>query len=399
MTLRIMIISPDVTVAKSLEYALAQFDSDLTVCRVLDHYPESGELVKILRAHAPSAVFLGFQNPNRAVAVAKEMHAEAAGLQILGVHDTCDPELLRESMHSGIREFLTPPFERATISRSLGNVLQNLDIRPVTYAVTDQVLAFLPAKAGAGATSLALNIAAAFARRDNARVFLGDLDLNSGVLRFLLNVKNEHSIVDAVLQAADVDELTWPGFVTSLGNLDVLHAGHVNPAARLESDLVVKLIQFVSRNYQAVCLDLSGNLERYSIAAMQETRHVVLVCTPEIPSLHLAREKMTFLKKAGLDKRVLVVLNRMARQPTFSKTQVEDLLETPVFATFSNDYAAIHQASQRGKPLDPQSLIGQECLAFTEKLLNKPPVRARSHKFLQHFWMPHGAGAKPPATV
>jgi hypothetical protein len=34
------------------------------------------------------------------------------------------------------------------------------------------------------------------------------------------------------------------------------------------------------------------------------------VCTPEVPSLHLTREKLAFLKTMELDTRVSVVLNR-----------------------------------------------------------------------------------------
>jgi phosphoribosylformylglycinamidine synthase len=48
-------------------------------------------------------------------------------------------------------------------------------------------------------------------------------------------------------------------------------------------------------------VDLSGNLERYSIEIMQDCKRIMLVCTPEIPSLHLAREKINFLKTLDLD--------------------------------------------------------------------------------------------------
>jgi len=385
--LQTMIISPDAVLAQGLKQALRQFENDLSVCRVLDCYPNPAELVKVLRAHAPSAVFLSFEDPFQAANVAKVLFAEAAGVQVVAVHQNCDPELLRESMRCGIREFLTPPFEQSTISRSLGNVLQKLDGRAVTYAATDQVLAFLPSKAGVGATSLALNISAALAREPASRVVLADLDLNSGALRFLLNLKSERSIMNAAVHAEDMNEQVWPAFVTAFGNLDVLHAGSVNPAARLDSARLPKLIQFLRRNYQAVCFDLSGNLERYSIDVMQEVRSIILVCTPEIPSLHLAREKMAFLHKAGLKDRVLLVLNRVTRQAAFNKGQVEDLLEVPVFATFSNDYAAFNQAASQGKALDLESHIGKECLAFANKLLKKAAPPKGRHKFLQSFWV------------
>ena len=389
--LRSMIICADPGLLDDLTEALRPFDADVDVCRVLREYPEGRDLIRMLRAHGPGVVFLSFQDSLKAAGVAKVLFEEARGLQVIAVHHEGDPERLRDSMRSGIREFLTPPFETSTITHALGNVLQNLELSPVAYTVTDHVLAFLPSKAGAGATSLALNVSAALAGQNQGPVFLGDLDLNSGAVRHMLQIGNPLALADAVSQFDDLDEIKWPGFVTSIANLDVAHAGPVNPAIRLDSGKAAGLIQFLRRNYRAVCLDLSGNLERYSIAVMQEARYVVLVCAPEIPSLHLAREKMAFLANLDLDKRVLVVLNRVTRQASFSKAQVEDILDTPVFATACEDNAALVRAAAEGIPVDPRSMFGRDCAAFAEKLVQKPTrVRDRPSKFLQYFALGEG---------
>ena len=129
---------------------------------------------------------------------------------------------------------------------------------------------------------------------------------------------------------------------------------------------------------------------------MRESSHVVLVCTPEIPALHLAREKMTFLNRLGLSSRLLVVLNRVTRHPLFSKDHVEDVLDAPVFATFSNDYLALADAAGRGMPVDAQSPIGLECAAFVDKLhKDATGIRDRRPKFLRHFSVPKAGSAAP----
>jgi len=66
---------------------------------------------------------------------------------------------------------------------------------------------------------------------------------------------------------------------------------------------------------------------------------------------------------------------------------VEDLLDVPVFATFSNDYLAFNQAASQGKALDLESQIGKECVAFADKLLKKATPPKGRHKFLQSFWV------------
>ena len=148
------------------------------------------------------------------------------------------------------------------------------------------------------------------------------------------------------------------------------------------------LIQFMRRNYEALVFDMSGNLERYSIEVMQESRQVFLVCTPEIPSLHLAREKMGFLKTLGLDTKVSLLLNRVQKKPPFTVAQVEELVGAKVVASFSNDYFAVSRATTAGQMLEPQSVIGQQCAAFAAGLLERRPTHAPQEKrksFLQYF--------------
>ena len=84
---------------------------------------------------------------------------------------------------------------------------------------------FLPAKPGVGATTLAVNTAVALAKGDDTRVFLGDFDLNCGLIRFMLQLRNSYSVLDASQKAEQIDENLWPQLVTSFGTLDVMHAG------------------------------------------------------------------------------------------------------------------------------------------------------------------------------
>ena len=190
-----------------------------------------------------------------------------------------------------------------------------IERKPPTHGATTQVFSFLPSKAGVGTSTLALNVSAALARRPNTRVLLSDFDLNSGMMRFLLNLRNEYSVIDAVEHSLHIDENLWPQLVTTMDQLDVLHAGRVNPNLRIEGTQIRNLVEFMRRNYDALCFDLSGNLEKYSMELMQESKRIMLVVTPEIPSLHLAREKLHFLRGFDLESRVSVVLNRCHKKP------------------------------------------------------------------------------------
>jgi pilus assembly protein CpaE len=387
--MRSIIISPDAGLAKQLESAVSVF-SDVTICRRLDHYPPQTELQRTLRVQAPEVVFLSFESPAGAREVIKLIESEAAGVQVVAIHPSCDAAVMRDTMRAGVREFLAPPFERESLSEALRHVKDLVQRRPPSQALTSQIFSFLPSKAGVGTSTLALNISAALAREPDRHVLLSDFDLNSGMLRFMLKIDNEFCVLNAVENAATMDEDMWPQLVTAFGSLDIAHSGGINPNVRIDPAQVRNLIQFARRAYHALCFDMSGNLERYSLEIMQESKRIILVCTPEVPSLHLAKEKMTFLKSAGLDDRIIVVLNRCPKTAVLNKATVEELLRRPVARTFANDYQRVNRAITAGRFVEQDSELGKQFEDFARELLGIAPVSQpeTKRKFLDFFAVP-----------
>jgi pilus assembly protein CpaE len=394
--LRTIIISPDSDLSGRLESALSGFGEAVRVCRTLAGYPTPVELARVLRVHAPEVVFLSFENMEKARAVVKSLETEAEGLQVIAIHSASDTEILRQTMRMGIRELLTEPFEPPILVESLTRVKSLLDHKAPVYGATDHIFSFLPSKPGVGATTVAVNVSAALSRRADTQVLLSDFDLNSGMLRFLLKLGNSHSILEALEHAPSMDETLWPQLVSPVGGMDVLHAGGINPNLRIEPEQVRALIQFMRRNYKVLCFDLSGNLERYSIEIMRESKRIMLVCTPEVASLHLAKEKLTFLKSIDLHGRASVLLNRVHRKAVLGAGKVEELLGVPVSWSFLNDYAAVNHAISAAHSVEPTSAIGKQFGEFAESLI-EPPAEPRTtgNKFLQLFRTSKSVPAEP----
>jgi pilus assembly protein CpaE len=384
--LRCIVICPDQKLAARLESAI-NATGEVSIGRSLYAYPNATDLVRTLRAQAPEIVFLSFESVDRALELVKFLESESEGVQIIAVHSSMDPKVLRESMRSGVREFVAEPFDRQSVFDALKTVNELIQRKPPTIEASNQIFAFLPSKAGVGTSTIALNVSAAMARRPGMNVLLSDFDLNSGMLRFMLKLTNEYSVIDAAEHAMRIDENLWPSLVTSINTMDVLHAGRINPNLRIDTTQIRALVDFARRNYSALSFDLSGNLERYSLELMQEAKRVLLVCTPEIPSLHLAREKLYFLRSLDLDTRVSVILNRCQKKGLFSKEQVEEILGVPVVKTFANDYHGVNRAVTNGTCIDPSTEMGKSFTQFAEDLLG-PKTGAKTEqkkKFLEYF--------------
>jgi pilus assembly protein CpaE len=384
--LRGIIICPDVDLHDRLQAVLADVGYT-NVTRSLDHYPNSLELLRFVRAHAPQVVFLSIDSMQKATEVVREVEKHAAGTQIVAISRVCDPQILLDLMRVGVREFASLPFDGNQIRDSLVRLSNQLEANPAEVETTTDVFSFLPSKAGVGTSTLALNAAVALSRIVNTNVLLSDFDLNSGMLRFMLKLDNGYCVTDAAEHSLDMDESLWPQMVTSLDKLDVLHAGKLNPDFRIEPTQIRHLMEFMRRNYRVLCFDLSGNLEKYSLEIMHESKRIFLVCTPEIPSLHLAREKYMYLKQVDLADRVSVLLNRCQKRPLISPQQIEQLLGLPVHMTFPNDYQGVHRALTFGRWVEHSTELGKQFPLLAQSMLSPKSVLAEANKkkFIEFF--------------
>lgn len=384
--LRGIIICPDVDLAERLDSLLNDIGI-VSITRTLDRYPNSLELVRFLRAHAPQVIFVSTESTSKAMEVAAEVEKNTPGVQIVAVSRFCDPQILLEVMRAGIREFASLPFDRQTLTEGLLRIKDALEARPPEIEATDQVFSFLPSKAGVGTSTIALNAAIATSRLPNTSVLLSDFDLNSGMLRFMLKLDNGFCVTDAAEHSLDMDESMWPSMVTTLDKMDVLHAGKLNPDFRIEPTQIRHLMEFMRRNYTVLCFDLSGNLERYSLEIMHESKRIFLVCTPEIPSLHLAREKYLYLKQLDLGDRVSVLLNRCQKRPLITPQQIEQLLGLPVHMTFPNDYQGVQRSLTFGRWVEANTDLGKQFNLLAQTMLeNKQGVApVDKKKFIEFF--------------
>jgi Mrp family chromosome partitioning ATPase len=81
-----------------------------------------------------------------------------------------------------------------------------------------KVLGFLSVKGGCGASTIACHLAAELGRlsaQRGERCLLADLDLQSGIVGFLMKVKSPYSVLDAVQNLHRLDVSYWNALVSA----------------------------------------------------------------------------------------------------------------------------------------------------------------------------------------
>ncbi len=358
----------------------------MTAVRILEYYPSEIEVVRLLRGVSPQLILLDVEVLGDAAGVARSIEAHAPGVPVIAAGRSPDSGALLEMMRAGVREFLLAPFEERAAAEALARVRQAAERAPQVGELSEEVYAFLPSKPGAGTSTVALHLSAALARTPDTRVLLADFDLNSGMIGFMLKLARPFSVTEAAENAFGMDDNLWSQLVSSSGALDVLPAGKISPGFRIEPPQIRSVLDYARRHYRVVCLDLSGNLEKYSVEIMHESKRVFLVCTPELPSLHLAREKLGYLRAIDLSDRVQVVLNRAGKRDVVTAAEVEKLLGQPICYSFPNDYKGLHAALASGTPVEWNSELGRRFLAAAETILAGPgAAKTGKRKFVEYF--------------
>ena len=382
--MRAVLISPNPDERTAFEAAARPCGDRLTISRVLDDYPEAEALSRIVRAWAPETIVLSMNQPERAASLSLHLQREFEGIQVIGIHSTPDPEIFRKALHVRMRELITPPFDPQHLSNLVEWIAADLQERPVRIGTTDRFFAYLPAKSGVGASTVAANATWALSNIPDTRVLLADFDLSSGISGFLFNVQHEHSVTDAINLANSLDEDAWRRLVKRVGDIDLL----LSDAPRLPEPhshnhkRVANLIEFARRNYSVINADLPDAFDDVSLDVLREANRIFLVTTPELPALRMAKLKALMLQKLELENKAVLLVNRMTKKSDLTGQEIENTVGMPIFATFGCEYHDVAAAAMKARPA---TKLAPDFSAFAAKLSEQKIVSRPKRRFIERF--------------
>ncbi|MBL8233405.1 MAG: hypothetical protein JNL98_33220 [Bryobacterales bacterium] len=353
-----MIIATDQQFAGQLEKALHKLGGSLYL-RTVVACGEPSVIEAQLQAQTPSIVFVDLTHPDYALEAAALVHSTARHAQIIGFGRETSREALMTIVRGGMRDILCSPFAQDEIRNVLDRVFRLLSDNPYLPGSGQHIVSFLPAKAGCGASTAALQTAFAISRFGKGRTALLDLDFDCGVIDFMLKLPFGLGLTDIIEYGAHMDETIWNRIVSKYGNLDVLRSGQLPLGERVSAAQAEHVLDFSRRKYDVVCVDLPGPGGDLAASVMAQSSHILLLCTPELSALHLARRRLEDLKVRGLSDRVKIVLNRYSQKAVLRRDTVEDVLGAEVSYVIANDYASLQTALTNGRPVDVATPLGR----------------------------------------
>jgi pilus assembly protein CpaE len=372
--------------------ALALESNQVTFVKTLSRFPQAFELNQIMNTHAPDLAFLDLSDWDSALAAAEDIRSLAPQTAIVGFGAGWAAQKEAQCGNAGITELLVSP---ATLKKFQDCV--DRAIHKMRDAAQENLLAFLPAKAGSGCTTIALNVAGYLAdssAKDSLgkRVLLIEGDLHSGVISALLGKTHPFCVLDALEAAGQLDYSEWSKYVVALRGLDVLLSGRPRKSSLPLWSNYHQMLDFAASRYDHILVDLPEVVNDATVEIVRRAKRVFVVCTPETPSLTLAPQRCHELRTRGIPaEKIRVLLNRWHKGETTAE-EVEGLLNYPVSASFENDYDSVTRATRANGFVDPLTKLGRSFAAFARTLAGAPDqTRGFSLGFLK------GLGAKRPS--
>lgn len=293
-------------------------------------------------------------------------------------------EELLQLMHAGVREVI-PSFTDREMRQAVTRAASTLTNAGETLA---DLYAFVPAKPGCGGTTVATYATAMAAERSNEPTLLLDFDIRLGVTSFLLKAEGAHTIVDALLQADRLDFDLWSSLVVQIKNLHLLGSGPMDFSRRVPSERYVQLLDFATRRYSMVAVDLPGTMEDQECETLLRAKRIFLVCTPDIGALHVARRKATWLRDLRLTDKVSVVLNCVERRSTLTVDDIQRIIQLPIGHLLPASTTEISRAVQKGALLDHSSGLGKHIARIASEMAATRPTMKRPsavRRFVEYF--------------
>lgn len=337
-----------------------------------DRYPGIHELQKLISLALPDLVFLDLKQQDAAFAIADMIREYSPRTAIIALGDGMQQRAMESECIAAVVNSDRAPDE---FGEAVNHALHTM--RPIHHKA---LFSFLPAKAGSGCSTIAINTAITMSG-SNRKILAMEADLRSGTMSIALNARGRGSI-QSLLQSDDtLDPLRWGQVIEPLHKVDWLFSNRKAQGRLPEWTDYYHLLDFAAPRYDAIVVDLPELINPATAEIVRTSNQIFIVCTQEVLSLKLAEQRCEELSEWGVPaENVRILVNRWHSRE-FSRQDVETILKHPIMATFPNDYPSCRAAIMKGAPVSTESKLGTAFVDFARQLDTSDAVDAPRGRF------------------
>jgi pilus assembly protein CpaE len=280
--------------------------------------------------------------------------------QLIGIGTVNDVNLYREIVGAGVADYLVKPVTEKSLAAALTRAqspeahMAPTAAEPASGEKANRIAVF-GARGGAGASSLAVNLAWILAESMKQDTALIDLDLEYGTVALALDLEPTRGLREALESPARVDSL----FIESATAKVSEHLSIMATEETLTDELMIHpdsidvLFDFVGRSSDNIIVDIPRwcphptRQRAFSVAD-----HILLVTELSLPGLRDSMRAVSEIGSAASGRQVTIVANRTSgSHQAMNLKDFQKALGHKVDYVIPEDSKGFIQAANNGKPI------------------------------------------------
>ena len=323
-----------------------------------------------LASDTPDVVALGPGMPlETALELAQCLDRERPEISVLLISEP-SPELWQRALRAGVRDVLAPDASDAEVRAAFDRALEVADRRRLNLVGSDdagprgRVMTVVSPKGGSGKTTVSSNLAVGLAKELPGQVAIVDLDLQFGDLASALCLRPEHTFYD-VARAGAVDGMALKAFLTQHPSDFWALCAPETPAEgeTVPADQVSSIVQLLAQEFEYVIVDTAAGLTEHTLAALEVSTDIVLLCSMDVPSVRGLRKEIAALDALGMvTQRRHFVLNRSDTKVGLDTADIEATVGMSVDVAVPSS-RAVPLSMNQGLPVidsEPRSAVSKQ---------------------------------------
>jgi pilus assembly protein CpaE len=351
-------------------HIVAEVDEPALIDQAITQFP-----AEVLIAHLDPI-------PDAVLPVITQITQNNPQLAVFVVSENTDGQYILQAMRAGIREFLTKPVDRQLLTEALEKLTSNHN-SPIEMG---RLIAILGTIGGAGASSLAVNLAtelASIAGED--RVALVDLDFRYGQLGTMLDLQPSYTIADLCDTPEQLDE-------SMINKAMVRHDSGVHLLARPNSfghaDQITaahcaSVLSTLQQMYDYVVVDGPMRFDSGGLSVLDMADMNILLIQLLVTSVRNVHRMIEELRDSGYNlERFKLICNRVGRESAHLEVaHVEQTVNVKVAHQIPDDWKSVGSSINMGTPLAetaPKSRVRASIRELADKISN-PELEAEKN--------------------
>jgi pilus assembly protein CpaE len=387
-----LLIVDDIAETRENLRKLLYFEPDIEIIGTASNGREAIEQAKSLK---PDIVLMDINMPDMdGITTSQEINQVVPTCQVIMMSVQSEADYLRRSMLAGAMDFLTKPFTSEELTSSIHRVYEMGASRraamPVMPAADDarpgtpqvpargkppggKLLLIYSPKGGTGCSTVAVNLAIALGQVTSKKVALVDGSLQFGDLGVLLNLQENRSIANATARLEELDTDIMSAILSPHpSGLQVLAAPPTPETSEtIDAEDIKTIIGVLRKEFDYILMDTWSYLDDIVLAAMDLADRILIVMTPEIPSIKSTKQFFEIAEALQFPTDSIdLILNKTLPRDGIRAEQLEGSIKHEIQAQLIYDPRSIRQSTNQGLPLimsEPNNPLAETFVRLAEQ--------------------------------